>query len=248
MNPLMNIQNVSLRFNGVSRLILDEINYTLFKGESVVILGGNGSGKSSLIRLINQSHPLSQGSIEFNQKPLTQWKASEFSRLVTTLAQNTAQSLFYDLTVLENCMLWETRFKSKKLGFCVGEERKYYKDYLRQFHEHLGLSLDTRVQCLSGGEKQALLLALCLQKPPLLLLLDEHTSALDPHQARHIMSCTHEMTKKLGITTIMTTHHLDHALEFGDRLIAIKEGKVIFKSDYEEKKQLTREHLLKLCY
>jgi putative tryptophan/tyrosine transport system ATP-binding protein len=259
MSAILNIKNVGLCFSGQERPILDNINYELFAGESLVILGSNGSGKSSLIKLINRNYAFSQGEIELKQKEISKWNSAEFSRQVVTLSQDTAQSLFYDLTVLENCLLWESRIqKPRSLSLRVLElllpqlnskkERKYYGEYLQEYHPKLKQHLDTSVRLLSGGERQALLLALCLKEPPSLLLLDEHTSALDPHQARHIMSRTLYITQNLGITTVMTTHNLEHALEFGERLMAIKDGRIVFESQGPEKQQLTRGDLLSYCY
>jgi putative tryptophan/tyrosine transport system ATP-binding protein len=246
--PLLQIKNVSLTFEEHYRPILDNITTTIHKGEFVVILGGNGSGKSTLIKLMNKTYPLKNGSIFLDQKNLIDCDTNEFARSVVTLEQDPRSSLFYDLTVLENCILWETRFGGKSFRFSNRVEKKIYGSHLLQYHPRLHERLNTAVRLLSGGEKQALLLALCIFHPPKLLLLDEHTSALDPHQAESIMSHTIKVINKYGITTLMTTHNLEHALKFGDRLLAIKEGKIVFDAENEHKRNLTKTDLLKFCY
>ncbi len=247
----LSLKKVGLQIIGARRKILDDVNLNLLSGESVVVLGRNGSGKSSLIKLMNQQYALTEGDIIFNQKSITTLSREEFHRSIITLAQDPAQSLFYDLTVLENCILAESRFNRKQSGFfklSTQPEKKFFAHYLKDFHCQLSNHLYTEVALLSGGEKQALMLALSVLRPPQLLLLDEHTSALDPHQAKKLMQSTQKVIQKHGITTLMTTHNLDHALEFGDHLIALKEGKIVFRVDAAGKKNLTKEDLLEFCY
>lgn len=245
---LMTLQNISLYFPDHDRPILVDITTTIYKGQCVMVLGGNGSGKSTLIKLINRTYSTKNGDVRINEKKLSEWDAEEFAQSVVTLEQDPRSSLFYDLTVLENCILWETRFGENKLRFRQHRDRQFYQGYLTQFHPNLPSRLNSEVRLLSGGEKQALLLGLCVYKPPALLLLDEHTSALDPNQAELIMEHTVQAIKKAGITTLMTTHNLDHALKFGDRLLGIKEGKIVFDVDNEAKRKLTKPDLLKFCY
>lgn len=243
-NPILELKNVNYKIDGMDRLVLDNINLKLYPGELVVLLGGNGSGKSSLIKVMNKTTPFSSGSIEFNQMPLETLNNKELASKVVTLAQDPVQSLFYDLTVLENCLLWEMRHHTDAGSVSLKQERTFFEEYLKEYHPRLSERLNSQVSVLSGGEKQALLLALCVRKPPRLLLLDEHTSALDPIQANKIMELTLMLVRKHGITTLMTSHNLDHALEFGDRMIALREGKIVFQADNETKSKLTRECLL----
>ncbi len=243
-NPILTLKNVSYKIEDMDRLVLDNINLKLYPGELVVLLGGNGSGKSSLIKVMNGSRASSSGTIEFNQMPLPHIKSKELAMNLVTLAQDPVQSLFYDLTVLENCLLWEMRHHGNAVKVSLKQEKRFFEEYLKEYHPRLPERLASKVSVLSGGEKQALLLALCVRKPPGLLLLDEHTSALDPIQANKIMALTLSLVRKHGITTLMTSHNLDHALEFGDRMIALREGRIVFQADKEAKSRLTRECLL----
>lgn len=250
-HSLLSIRNASLKLPLMERPILEDINLNLNAGDFLIVLGGNGSGKSSLIRLLNQRFALSSGTLQFNQNDLSTLNHAHFSQSVVTIDQDPANALFFELTVIENCLLTESRYKpsqSSMTKFSMQSERKFYATYLQDFHSSLSFHLDTPVHFLSGGEKQALILALAVLEPPKLLLLDEHTSALDPHQAQRMMECTQRMIQQHNMTALMTTHHLDHALEYGDRLIALKDGKIIFEANYDAKQQLTRQDLLEFCY
>lgn len=248
MSPVLQFKNVHLTLPVVDRTILHDINFSVNSGDSVILLGGNGSGKSSIMKLIHKIYTLTKGCIELNKKPHLDWKSSDFARAVIGLNQELNTSLFYDLTVLENCMIWELRQTRASLRIKKRQALALYQEYLKQYHPKLSEKLEEPVRLLSGGEKQALLLALCLRYPPLLLLLDEHTSALDPIQAEQIMEHTNEALKTHKVTSIMTTHNLDHALKYGNRLLGLKEGKIIFEASGEKKQLLTRNDLLAFCY
>lgn len=248
MKSMLKINNLNLTYTGQQKPVLNNISLNINNGEFVVILGGNGSGKSSLLKAINKTYSIKTGIIEIAGTHLCAWNHFEFAKSVVTLEQDTRKSLFYDLTVLENCLIWSSRLAMPKFRLQQKKEKQYYSQYLFQFHPTLKDRLNTKVELLSGGEKQALLLALCIEIPPQLLLLDEHTSALDPHQSEAMIEQTVQMTKKYNITTMMTTHNLDHALKLGDRLIAIKEGKIVFDINHELKQELTKADLLTFCY
>jgi putative ABC transport system ATP-binding protein len=245
---VLQFKNVHLTLPVIDRSILHDIHFSVNPGDCMILLGGNGSGKSSVMKLIHRVYSLTQGCIELNEKPHIDWKSAEFAQTVIALNQELSTSLFYDLTVLENCMVWELRKTAVPLKIKKRETVEFYKEYLKKYHPKLSEKLECPVRLLSGGEKQSLLLALCLRHPPLLLLLDEHTSALDPVQAEQIMEHTYEALKTQGVTSIITTHNLDHALKYGNRLLGLKEGKIVFEASGEHKRSLTRTDLLNFCY
>lgn len=236
-SPLLMVDKVSLQYPDMERKIIHDLNFTLYEGDCVIVLGGNGSGKSSLIKLMNGTIKPTTGAVQYCSKPN-----------IITLTQDMSHSLFYDLTVFENCLIWG--LKNQKLSFKIQthHERMHYAEYLKTYHWHLPDQLDKPLRTLSGGEKQALVLALCLEAKPKLLFLDEHTSALDPIQADQMMQHTYAALNKQGITSMIITHNLNHALEFGNRLIALKNGELVFEADYEAKKKLQRQELVRFCF
>lgn len=196
------------------RRVLDGVDLQLGTGDFALLLGPNGAGKSSLIRAIMGELPLQSGRLQRGR--------------VALIAQDPRQSTFDDLTVRENCRL---------------VSREDCTAYLEQFHPQLLARLDHPVRLLSGGERQALALALCLLNPPELLLLDEHTSALDPVTAKRIMELSVSAVQRYGVTTLMCTHNLEHAELYGTRILAMQQGRIVVDAP-----SLSREQLLQRCY
>lgn len=194
--------------------ILSNINFEIKKGELVLLLGSNGAGKSTLIKSIMGDQAISAGELYVGRSSL--------------IAQDPRKSVYDDLTIEENCRL--------RTG-------KDYREHLSRFLSHLVKIMDRPVALMSGGERQVLALALCLLDPPDLLLLDEHTSALDPKTASRVMSITMQMVQEFDVATLMTTHNLEHAEAFGARIIGIKHGQVCFDGHASNRTQL-----LELCY
>lgn len=215
MKALLQIDRVNFTLpNG--QMILNQINAEIMPGEFVVLVGSNGSGKSSLIKLINQQYRLREGEIRLNDEKIRKFSHKKLAENIITLTQFVRDSLFVDLSVFENAKLI-TPFKS------IDDLKKY----LSAFNPNLAEAVKKPVSELSGGEQQQLAFALYMTKQPKLLLLDEHTSALDPAASEKIMQMTHDYLRRHKITCIMTTHNLDFAQRFGDRLIAMKNGCLI---------------------
>jgi putative ABC transport system ATP-binding protein len=222
------------------KTILENINYQIHPGDFVIILGVNGSGKSSLLKLLDRRALPTHGEIYLNKKPLPQFSGIEFTKKVRTLTQNCNESLFPSLTIFENYLL----VKNHK----VKNERVFFKNYIEKFNSNLSLQLDQRVEDLSGGEKQALALALSVLTPPQLLLLDEHTSALDPKSAKRLMKKTADVIAEHHITCILTTHDLNIAMEYGNRILALRQGKIFKTIDGDHKASFDQAQLLAACY
>ena len=223
---LCQIKNVRLVFPGADRPILENINYTINSGDRIILLGGNGSGKSSLLKLLNRTYKPTDGEVFLKQQKLRRIPRRQLSQRVVTVTQDLRDSLFFNMTVLENCLLWETRFQTISFKISERKDKSFYADYLAGFHSQLPKKLDTCVAALSGGERQSLVLALCLLHPPELLLLDEHTSALDPKIAINLINYTENLLAEKHITCVLTTHNLDIALKYGNRLLALAEGQM----------------------
>lgn len=238
---LLTLENVTLQFKGAEKPALRQINYRLQRGDFVIILGSNGSGKSTLLKLLHRHHKADRGEIQFEGKPLAQHHDKTFAQNVRVLTQNCAESLFASLTLYENYLLVKEQQHLKITSHA--KEHHFLKQYLMDYNPNLANKLDCTMNQFSGGEKQAIALAFCLLNPPKLLLLDEHTSALDPKTSAQIMQLTHKMVKKYGITCLLTTHDLDIALDYGNRLLILRAGE-IYKSIEKQQEMLSKAQLI----
>lgn len=245
---ILELQNVSLQIPGNDIDILTDIHYQVHAGDFIVILGSNGSGKSSLLKLLDQRYHPTSGNILLNHKILSDYSRKEISHKIKTLTQNCHESLFTSLTIIENYLLVKEHYEPNLFSMKNKTEREFLKNYLLKFNKNLPNKLDQVVEHLSGGEKQALALALTVLYPPELLLLDEHTSALDPHSSENIMQLTQSIAEEFKITCLLTTHDLSVAESFGNRILALKQGKAHQVIESDAKSQTTRKALLTACY
>lgn len=236
---MLTLQQVFLKIG--QQTILSDIDLTVAEAQIVMCLGSNGSGKSSLLKLIDRRYPLQKGKCSLASIPLRRYSAKHLARLIITLTQNPLDSLFTQLTVEENAKLASYRATGRL-------KKETLLEHLHAFNPKLVGHIGTLTGHLSGGEQQALALALaCLAKPKL-LLLDEHTSALDPHTADHLMRLTTQTVKAHGITCLISTHHVEHALHYGDRVIALKHGRIVQDYDQAAKAQLSVADVRRACY
>lgn len=237
---MLSFQNASLEEGSPKRQILSKISFDIFPGDFILLLGSNGSGKSSLIKLINGlCHP-SQGDLFLDGRSLGKRSVHERSRSIVTLTQDLNLATFSDLTVFENCIIALHRTKTIFSPFRRIDRENFFAAHLGRFHSSLPKRLHAKTGSLSGGERQILAFALTLFSKPKLLLLDEHTSALDPEMAEKLMEITDSSILENRTTALMTTHNLDHALRYGNRTIALKQGKIIM----DTRKKLSRTELL----
>ena len=240
---ILNIQDATFSVPTIEIPILNKINYEVYEGDFVIILGSNGSGKSTLLKLIDKRIPVANGNVLLEERDVNHYSAKEYSQKVKTLTQNCNDSLFPSLTLYENYVL----ANNKKI-FNKKKECEFLQNYLYQFNPKLSTKLNQIVDELSGGEKQTLTLALTILNPPLLLLLDEHTSALDPKTAELNMQLTKDMVLKNKITCLLTTHNLNIAEQYGNRILAIRHGEILARIEQEEKHGLSNELMYKMFY
>lgn len=243
---ILNLKNVTLNFPGAERPALKQINYIVNRGDFVIVLGSNGSGKSTLLKLLYRSHLPNDGKIEFLGKAIAEHGMGHFSEKVGVLTQSCADSLFTSLTIYENYLLVKKQKGLTRVN--NAKERAFLSDYLTDFNPNLCNKLDIVIDKLSGGEKQAFALALCLLQPPALLLLDEHTSALDPKTSNQIMQLTHKMIARHQITCLLTTHDLDIAMQYGNRILVLREGEIYKTFNGKTASALSKEVLATSCY
>ncbi|VVC74878.1 Choline transport ATP-binding protein OpuBA [Aquicella siphonis] len=242
---LLQINNVSMQFAGSGKPSLQHVSYQVASGDFVILLGSNGSGKSSLLKLLHREYISHTGSIELMGKPVTHYSEAEFRRHVAVLNQDCEEALFPSLTLYENYLLMSHR---QSLFTRHRSERAFLMEALQEFNPNLSHKLDLPVSQLSGGEKQTLALAFCLLQPPKILLLDEHTSALDPKTSAQIMRLTQAMITQHHMTCILTTHDLDIAMQYGNRILMLNEGRIQHMFDEQEKCRLTKEDLIRHYY
>ena len=245
MQPLIEFKNVNFKINSEKHIIRN-FSAIINPGDFVVLLGGNGSGKSTLLKLLNRTYHHTSGEIILNKNNIESYDEKTLRKSLITLTQFTTDSIFTDLTIEENALLIESA-----LHHNFHDKKKFLSElpnYLLSFHPTLSKALKTRMKNLSGGEQQIAAFALYLRHQPDVLLLDEHTSSLDPKKANYVMEFTQKCIQKKNITCLMTTHQLDYALKYGNRLMAIRDGELIFDANTEKKMRLTMADLLAYCY
>ena len=224
---------------------IDGLDLTLENGDFVTVIGGNGAGKSTTLNLIAGVYPVDAGLIRLNGFNLTNLPEHKRARFLGRVFQDPMMGTAATMGIEENLALAYRRGKSRGLGHGItNEERALYHEKLAT----LGLGLEDRmtskVGLLSGGQRQALTLLMATLQKPDLLLLDEHTAALDPKTADKVLQLTEEIVARDNLTTLMVTHNMKNAIQYGNRLIMMDAGKVIVDIRGEEKKNLTVRDLL----
>lgn len=229
------------------RVALDGVSYEINQGDFVTILGTNGAGKSTLLNVIAGTVELDSGKIMLDDENITWMREYQRARHIGRLFQDPLKGTAPNMTILENLGLAYSRGKRSTLSRAIKKsDIPYFKEQLAKLHLGLEDRMDTKVGLLSGGQRQALTLLMATLVTPKLLLLDEHTAALDPKTASTIMQVTDELVKEHEIPTIMITHNIRQALEYGNKLLVMNEGKIVKELNTEEKKHTTVEELLSM--
>ena len=246
---MLNLVNVSKTFNVGTvneKKVLHEINLKLEDGDFVTIIGGNGAGKSTLLNMISGLFPMDCGHIYLDDIDLSLQPEFKRSQYVGRLFQDPMLGTAADLSILENLALANRRGKSRglKWGIKAEEKQKYY-DLVATLNLGLEDRLTTKMGLLSGGQRQAITLLMATLQKPKLLLLDEHTAALDPATSAKVLMLTKEIIDREGLTAMMVTHNMQDAIDVGNRLIMMYDGHIIYDVRGEEKKNLTVADLLK---
>lgn len=227
--------------------IFQDFDLNIYDGDFISVVGNNGSGKTTLLNLICGSLFPDKGKIFLEGKDIT--KAPQFRRaeVIGRVFQDPQLGTCPELTILENLSLADN--KGKKYNLSRGINRKridFYRTQLEKLHLGLEDKLYVPVGTLSGGQRQALALLLASMAPLKLLVLDEHTAALDPNSSRSVMELTRELVEELHLTTIMVTHNLKFASAYGDRLLMMNHGNIVLDISGEEKNQYPTERLLEI--
>ena len=247
---MLELQNITKRFNVGTvdeSTVFDDFNFKIDKGEFVSVIGSNGSGKTTLLNLICGSLKADEGKIIFNGNDITNISEFKRAKIIGRVFQEPKIGTCADLTVLENMALADNKNKAFGLGRCVNKKRiDYYKSLLEQCDMGLENRLGVQVGTLSGGQRQALALVIANMSNVELLILDEHIAALDPKSSDRVMELTNKLVRENNITTLMVTHNLRYAVEYGNRLFMMHEGNSVLDIKGKEKANARVEDILEI--
>jgi len=231
---MLQLQNISKTFHGGFAPVLKDINLELKEGDFCVIIGSNGSGKSTLLKIITGEYEPDSGSITRESK-------------ISSVIQDVNKGTIPEMTLLENMALSIMRTKNSGLSFY----NMYKAEIIKQIKDAgIGLEnyIETKLAHLSGGQRQMIATIMAINSGAGILLLDEHTSALDPKMQKHLMELTAKSIAQKKLTSLMITHKLDDAIKYGNRLIMLHKGSIVFNVEGAEKSKLTAKELLALFH
>ena len=222
---MIKLHNITKVFDVDSdlKIALNNINLEIEEGEFVTVIGANGSGKSTLFNLISGNYFPTKGRILINDEDVTKLELNKRVSEIGVVFQDPLSGTAKDMSVIENLILANIRNKRRTLKWCFKkDDNEFYKNLLKTLNLGLENNLNKKIGTLSGGQRQAITLLMATLSNPKLLLLDEHTAALDPKTAETVLNITNQIVKEKNLTTIMITHNMRDALNYGNRLIMLK--------------------------
>lgn len=247
---MLEIRNITKIFNkeeGIEnqKVALDNVSLKINTGDFVTVIGGNGSGKSTLMNIISGVFEPDMGNVFIDGVDVTKMSESKRAKYLGRVFQDPNMGTAPNMSILENLEIASRRGKVSSLrwGFRKDNQIKFEQS-LKKLNLGLEKRMTSKVGLLSGGQRQAVTLIMATLNNPKLLLLDEHTAALDPKTASKVLTLTDEVVKENKLTTLMITHNMKDALKYGNRLIMLSDGKIILDVRDEEKNKLTIEDLL----
>lgn len=221
------------------------VDLHLAPGEFMTVIGGNGAGKSTLLNCVSGAYAPTSGEIWIDGQNVTHMPEHRRAKLLGRVFQDPMMGTAGNMWIEENLALALRRGQKRGLRWGITQkEREMFKEQLRRLDLGLEDRLSTKVKLLSGGQRQALTLLMATLQKPKLLLLDEHTAALDPKTARKVLELSEQIIEEHGLTSLMVTHNMRDAIRYGNRLIMMHDGRVAVDVSGEEKKKLTVEALL----
>ena len=222
------------------KTILDHVNLTIYEHDFITILGGNGAGKSTLFNVIAGTRTRTSGSISILGEDVTHLPAQKRANYLARVFQDPKMGTAPRMTVAENLLI--AKFRGQKRGF-VPRRIHHYQEEFEQLVQKTGNGLEKHLETptglLSGGQRQALSLLMATLQRPELLLLDEHTAALDPKTSVSLMNLTDEFVSGDKLTALMITHHMEDALKYGNRVLVMKDGKIVSDLNQSQKQEMT---------
>ena len=245
---MLELQSISKTFHPGTihaKKALQNLSLSLNDGDFVTVIGGNGAGKSTMLNMIAGVYPVDCGSIVIDGQNVTKLPEYNRAKFIGRVFQDPMTGTAADMQIAENLAIAARRGKGRTLRSGVSKKEKaQYAEMLKELDLGLDTRLTSKVGLLSGGQRQAVTLLMATLKKPKVLLLDEHTAALDPKTAKKVLDLTEKIVARDHLTTIMITHNMKDAIAIGNRLIMMNEGKIIYDVSGEEKKQLTTKDLL----
>lgn len=247
---MLRLDNVSVTFNANTvneRKALKNINLKLDSGDFVTVIGSNGSGKSTLMNAVCGSCKIDNGRIFIGDKNITYEKEHKRARLIGRLFQDPLKGTAPNMTIEENLGLAYSRGKKRSLSIGISKkDLKLFREKLAELDIGLEDRMKTPVGLLSGGQRQALTLLMATIVTPKLLLLDEHTAALDPVTADKVMSITEKIVKENNITTLMITHNVSNALEYGNKTLVLSQGNILAYIEGDERANMSISKIMEI--
>lgn len=246
---MLQVNGITKVFNAGTvneKVALNNVSLELEEGDFVTLIGGNGAGKSTLLNCIAGVYPVDKGSIIVDGMDITKLPEHKRAPFLGRVFQDPMMGTAANMGIEENLALAFRRGQRRGLRWGItNKERQMYREMLKTLELGLEDRMTTKVGMLSGGQRQALTLLMATLKKPKLLLLDEHTAALDPKTAEKVLKLTEQFIEEGNLTTLMVTHNMRDAIKYGNRLIMMHDGQIILDIKGEEKKKLTIEDLLK---
>lgn len=247
---MLRLENIGKVFNEGTideKVLFSGFNLSIKKGEFVAVVGSNGSGKTTMLNIISGDVSPDTGNVFLENEDITKKKNFVRAKKIARVFQNPAIGTCPSMTIFENMSIADN--KGKRFGLSAGLNAKR-KDFYCEQLKILGMGLENRMNTkagtLSGGQRQAMALIMATMSAPELLLLDEHTAALDPKSGDTVMELTEKIVKEKEITTLMVTHNLRYAVEYGTRAIMMHEGNVVLDISGEEKTNYSIDNYLKM--
>ena len=245
---MLKLENIRKTFHAGTvnqKIALDALFLTLNDGDFVTVIGGNGAGKSTLLNTIAGTFSVDSGSITIDGEDITDLPEQKRARFLGRVFQDPMMGTAADMWIEENMALAAHRGEHRGLRWAISPaDRENFRKLLSELDLGLEERLSSKVGLLSGGQRQALTLLMAVMKKPKVLLLDEHTAALDPKTAAKVLELSDRFVEEGNLTTLMVTHNMKDAIAHGNRLIMMNAGKIVFDISGEEKKRLTVDDLL----
>ena len=240
MLEVSNARKVFYRGKPDEKIALNDLSLKLGTGEFGIIIGSNGAGKSTMLNAVSGALPLDSGSVVVGNQDVTHLPVHKRAAIITRVFQDPMKGTAASMTIAENMLLAELRDKTRRLrpGLTAARREKY-REHLSALGLGLEDRLDARMDLLSGGQRQSVSLVMAVSTSPQLLLLDEHTAALDPRTADLVMTATVKAVEAFQLTVLMVTHNMQHAIDYGHRVFMLDAGRVKLEIGPDEKKGLT---------
>jgi putative ABC transport system ATP-binding protein len=245
---MINIEKITMIFNPGTvneNTAINKLSLKINEGDFITVIGSNGAGKSTLFNLVSGNITPASGTVSINGKNITQMPEYKRAAFIGRIFQNPTMGTAANMSLEHNMMLaYKKGFKWPVISLNA-KLKEYFKTRLAELEMQLENRLKDNVGLFSGGQRQALTLLMMVMSKPALVLLDEHTAALDPRNAQKVLELTTKFIKEYKLTVMMITHNMNHAIEYGNRLLMMDEGEIIFEAEGDEKKKLTVEKLVK---